>query len=504
MSTNIIWAGSEQSHLDASNLMEKVTAKRIELEAGGSSYFEDDEDEQQDPDSFLEMVGNLGVIRIKGPLVNSTLGRFGKWFGLTGYGDIQNALIECVNKGLTEVLMIYDTPGGAGAGMFALGDFIVSLKGTLNITAYTETQVSSAGVYLAVAAKSFIASKHASVGNVGVMAVVSEFSKMDKSMGITRKVYKSTPLKGTGNPYEPISEVSDEEITRIIAESHDLFVNHIAVRRGLSVDYVSKRIALGQDWLAPDALDRQLIDKIKTFNEVFLALSNKCSDNNNQVGTPGVPDHIEASSMSIKNKTLSAQGQAAVESGVPLADVLKMEGSTIEDPDTGAEGDQLEGDPVAADPAASDPVAAADPAEGAAAPEATGFSPSMELVNKLTSQAAELATVRAELQQAKAQLVAQEGHITGLSKAVAGAAVRAFVGAGAAAPDVEALALMPPTALLQQFELGSSMLSKRYGGGGRFSVQGDEEADADNTNKVNAAAQALDKTLLGLAKIHNK
>lgn len=501
--TDIVWYGSGLSHRMANEAVDKLLAKKLDLKFDNGA-FSVDIDEDDDEELILRTENGIGIIPVKGPLVNATLGRFGEWLGITGYGDIQNALIEAANRGIENVIMHFDTPGGSGAGMFATGELMTRLKNTINIVAYSDTEVSSAGVSLAVNARQFIAGQYASVGNIGVMAVTTEYSKMDERLGITHKVYKSTPLKGAGNPYEPISDIVDEEINRLVMESHDMFVKQIAVGRSLSEDYVRKELALGQNWNAPEALEKRLIDKIQTFEEVFLALAKKSSDNNPNPRSSNNP--LEASTMA--KPKLSARAQAAIEAGVPVKDVIKMENTPIDgeaaevEAAEAAAGTTTEGESAGGEAAESEAAEGEAEAADSVETEAKAGDINLQLINKVTSMAIEVAALRSRAEIAEATITAQKSDIEQLSKSLAKATCKAFAGAGMSPPPEDALSAMAPSLLVGQYASAQAMLAKAFGNGGRVTQMVEEEANP----AVDAAAQALNQTLLDQARIstHNK
>lgn len=502
--TDIVWYGSGLSHRMANEAVDKLLAKKLELKFDNGAFSVDSDED--DEELILRTENGIGIIPVKGPLVNATLGRWGEWLGITGYGDIQNALIEAANRGVENVLMHFDTPGGSGAGMFATGELMTRLKNTLNIVAYSDTEVSSAGVSLAVNARQFIAGQYASVGNIGVMAVVSEYSKMDERLGITHKVYKSTPLKGAGNPYEPISDIVDEEINRRVMESHDMFVKQIATGKNLSEDYVRKELALGQNWNATEALEKRLIDKIQPFEEVFLALGKKSSDNTgNRTQNPRNSNNpLEASTMA--KPKLSARAQAAIEAGVPVKDVIKMENTPIEGEaaEVEAVAEEVETTEVETEEVVSAEAEAEAEADASTEGtlEAKAGDISLQLVNKVTSMAIEVAALKSRAEIAEATITAQKSDIEQLSKSLAKATCKAFAGAGMSPPPEDALSAMAPSLLVGQYASAQAMLAKAFGNGGRVTQMVEEEANP----AVDAAAQALNQTLLDQARIstHNK
>lgn len=246
---------------------------------------DDDDDDEQEEDlthRLLEVIENVAVITVEGPMVPGHAGWWGRWMGVVGYYDIQDAIVVAVNQGLTEILMVYETPGGSVRGIDELSQFMDNLSAEINITAYSGGQVTSGGVWLAVVANQFFASRMAEVGSVGVIAIVTEVTRMLDEEGVTVRVFKSTPLKSSGNPWEKLDDSNAEEIQNSLDETHDFFVRQISEHRGLTEEFVSENIANGKIWFAAEANQLQVIDGVRNFDEVLFALIRE-TDNN--VGT---------------------------------------------------------------------------------------------------------------------------------------------------------------------------------------------------------------------------
>lgn len=200
---------------------------------------------------------------------------------------------------------------------------------------------------------------------------------------------------------------------------------------------------------------------------------------------------------------LSARAQAAIEAGVPVKDVIKMENTPIEGEaaeveaaevavEIPAEGEAAEVVETAAEGEASAPVET----------EAKAGDISLQLVNKVTSMAIEVAALKSRAEIAEATITAQKSDIEQLSKSLAKATCKAFAGAGMSPPPEDALSAMAPSLLVGQYASAQAMLAKAFGNGGRVTQMVEEEANP----AVDAAAQALNQTLLDQARIstHNK
>lgn len=284
MNTNLeiggYWAGTEEGLALLKSYQEQIKEAPAELTEKVMSSWDDEQEEEDDfSHPLLEVMDNVAIITVDGPMIAGHAGWWGRWMGVIGYYDIQDAIVAAINQGLTEILMVYETPGGSVRGIDELSQFMNNLPQETNLTAYSGGQVTSGGVWLAVVANQFFASRMAEIGSVGVIAVVMEVTKMLEEEGITARVFKSTPLKASGNPWEKLDNANAQEIQSNLDETHGFFVRQISEHRGLTEEFVSENIANGKVWFAAEANELQVIDGIRNFDDVLFALIDR-TDNN--------------------------------------------------------------------------------------------------------------------------------------------------------------------------------------------------------------------------------
>ena len=485
------WVGTEASY----HAMVQAYVKMGEAGEGfrKEALARDEEDEENNRHFLLDVIDGVGVITVRGSMVSGAEGAWGQYWGIVGYEDIRNAIITGLNAGVEELLFDYDTPGGAVKGIMELSDFIKSLD--VKTTSFTGGMAASGGLWLATASDSFYAARMAEIGSVGVIAVTSEITELYKDMGISLKVFKSTPLKAAGNPYEKLTAEAAEQIQKNINDTHMFFVREIADNRGLTEEYVSENIANGKVWFAAEANELNLIDGIKTFDEILLVLMRETADNTNNF------QHIQDNDMP-RRKVITEQQSAAIASGADVDAVLEDSNleSTVEDEGTTSDD--------AASEESGDEAETADD-EGAAADEADSKDDKTEaasngvdkVVELLQNQVAALqdasVDLKVELKQAQANATALEATHEGLKKVTAVAIQRGFVAIGSPAPAIEGLLALDASALLQQHAQVDAQVSERFGAGKQVSTTVNE----DENDAVAAAAKVVDRTLLKQARI---
>jgi len=498
--TGTPWLGSESSFHATMDAYQKMA------EAGESDYkkecFAQDEEDYDNDDHFLlDVSDNVGLITIRGSLVSGAEGSWGAYWGVIGYDDIRNAIVTAINVGVESILFDYDTPGGAVKGIMELSDFIKSLD--ISTTSFTGGMAASGGLWLATAADTFYAARMAEIGSLGVLAVTAEMTEMYKDIGINLKVFKSTPLKAAGNPYEKLTTEAAAEIQKNIDETHMFFVREIAENRGLTEDFVSESIANGKVWYAAEANELRLIDGIKTFDDLLLVLTRETADNTNNF------KQIQDTDMAIRRKKLTEQEAAAIASGGDVGTVLEAETpgtvaegeDTSKDDDTSTETSNDEGtdNTEAAEDESSDKAESDEGTKAAAKSTDKVVSAVDVLQTQVSSLQGEMVDLKVELKQAQAKAVALEATHEGLKKVTAAATQRHFVAVGSPAPTLEGLMALDSSALLAQHASALSLVVQRYPASGQVTVTVNDEED----EALAVAAQATNDILLKQARINS-
>ena len=184
--------------------------------------------------------------------------------------------IEDPNVGA--VLIVSDSPGGMVAGTQELSDLIYSSRGKKPIWALADPSSASGAYWISssVDPGGFIAAPSAqTIGSIGVVQMLMDQTKALEKAGVTMNIIRSTENKFEGNPYEPLSAAAKAHFQARVDESHQLFVSSIARNRGVSVATVNDRFGKGSTFMAREAVDRGMVDRIATFETVLSELSAK-------------------------------------------------------------------------------------------------------------------------------------------------------------------------------------------------------------------------------------
>lgn len=502
---HVKWAGSQLGFSQLEEIFQRMANATAE-DLKKASDWEDEQDDLETEHHLLSMAGQVGIISIRGSMIDGSAGWWGRYYDVVGYDDIRNAVVCAVNAGAQQILVDIMSPGGMVVGIGELTDFLKEVHANVPITFFSGSYAASGGVWLATSTGAFYASRHAEVGSIGVIAVATEYSRAYDEMGITKTVFKSTPLKASGNPNEPLDAANAAEIQRGVDESALRFIDQIAQGMNLSSGFVAENLATGQVWYADEAVRLGLVSGITTFDRLLVDLQQKVNQNTNsnlgfnQGST--YQQHAEADMASRKRIKANSpeEALAMAASGLPVTsasdsvepeDVIENEDEDlpVEDQNEDEEENVVE----QTEASASAPVATATDTVGMLS----------AITDQLVSAKVELATVKAEAAVTAEKLAGLQAIELQLKQAVAVKVQRAMVAAGSPAPALESLTIMDSSLLLAQDAAAETMLAKRFGNGGQVSVFVDEE-ESEESKRAEAVAQYSDEVLAPLSRIFSK
>ncbi|MCK5432148.1 MAG: S49 family peptidase, partial [Gammaproteobacteria bacterium] len=301
------------------NQMDVTQQKTLLKNAGVTQKaFDGEEDEEPLDEHFmLDVQGSVGIVSITGSMTHEE-SRYNRYFGITSYGDIQNALASAVNNAqVSTILMDFDSPGGTVSGISEASDFIAMVDSKHKpVYAYTGSQMTSAAYWLGINGRDVSASRMAEIGSIGVIAVHTEFSELMKEIGITPTVLRAGKYKALGNPYEKLSDLAESEIQASLDEAYGFFTDHVASARGVSTQHVRESMAEGRVFRGERAKELGLIDNVESLNDVVTRLNEDNTPEQQGHHTPVYSDQptILGNSMTTK-RIVTEASQAAIASG---------------------------------------------------------------------------------------------------------------------------------------------------------------------------------------------
>lgn len=180
-----------------------------------------------------------------------------------------NAIILKANPE-DEVLIKITSPGGAVSGYGLVASQINRLKtADLKVTAVVDTVAASGGYMAAVVADEIVAAPFSMVGSIGVVANVMIYEEMLSNFGVESRVYTAGESKRSVVPTRIPTEEEEAKLKKQLEGIHNNFKNHVL---GYRPEVAIDKVFTGEAFLAVDAIELGLVDKIGTSDEVLLNL----------------------------------------------------------------------------------------------------------------------------------------------------------------------------------------------------------------------------------------
>jgi signal peptide peptidase SppA len=266
---NEIWFGTESAYYQSIEALKKYDQYLAANPQHMVALRDGDEDAKS---SYLSVVDNVGIVTVSGPLVDGKLGWIGAMFGITGYGDIQEALMDAVSDAdVRSVLLVVKSGGGHVAGCAETAALIENVDKVKPVVTYTPTMMASAALWLGVSSRKIYAGETAIVGSIGTLMLMVSRAEQLKKDGIDARVIRSGKYKALGHPAEPISEEAIEKATAQADYLSDIFLSYVAKRRGKSKAVAKSTFGEGREFIGAQAEDIGLIDGVQSYSGAFIS-----------------------------------------------------------------------------------------------------------------------------------------------------------------------------------------------------------------------------------------
>lgn len=209
-----------------------------------------------------QLIGDTGIalIPVHGVLRKHTTDTY-----YTSTLDVKNTIKKANNDpNVKSILLHIDSPGGTVSGVGDLADYIKNNKKQIN--AYCEDLTASAAYWVASQCGTIYSSPHTLIGSLGTYTVIYDMSEMYEKEGIKTIVIRSSALKAPGIPGEEVQDAQIASIQREVMAINDDFMQSIQSSRG---QIIKNEAYTGQVYLAPEALELGLVDKLLTFEDTI-------------------------------------------------------------------------------------------------------------------------------------------------------------------------------------------------------------------------------------------
>ena len=450
--------------------------------------------------------GKLAVISIAGTLMNHHLPLRLFGYNITTYGEIQQAVkLVMADPRVEKVVLHIESGGGNGNGLFRTSNFIERMGKEKEFTTFTGSVMGSAAYWLGVNSPRVVAEPLASVGSIGVFAVMTSHTKLMERIGIESKVIRAGEFKALGHPDEPISEKAIAEWQRAIDESYGAFLDHTSSKRQQNRETFRATAAEGREFSGTEALKVNLVDEIMVFDDMIEAMLSAMSKT---VPSPGSGRNLKMDEGAMNKKmlallqkagvTLTDEQMSALASGASFESIGIEAGLAAQLTAAQAEGDDDDNEEGAGDGAKTQEQLDAEAASAAAAAQAAAPAPAGDLsalldrIQKLqadlTVAQASLTSMSAERDKLAAEVEVQKGHVVRLSGVAAQAINRMETAMrGTTTDDLDT---MEPTALLSKYQNVRDKFEKTIPVGRKSAGVVDQQVQGEQRPRQDAVAEA--------------
>lgn len=171
----------------------------------------------------MELENGVAIIPICGPLIQHA-DMLDAMCGACSYEWISEQLDAAMEMGVEGIILSFDTPGGQITGCAELAREIADIQqsGT-PIYAYCESQMCSAGYYLAAGCTGIFATNSSLVGSIGTIIGFLDVSKAMENQGVKAEYIVSGKLKATAATGTSLSEDQRAYLQSLVDESFASF-----------------------------------------------------------------------------------------------------------------------------------------------------------------------------------------------------------------------------------------------------------------------------------------
>ncbi len=201
-----------------------------------------------------------------------------KLFVIDFNGDIKASQVEQLRDEISailtiatpkdEVLVRLESPGGAVNGYGLAASQLQRINDKhIPLTICIDKIAASGGYLMACLAQQIIAAPFAIIGSIGVVAQMPNFHRWLKKHDIDFELLTAGKYKRTLTLFAENTDKGREKFKQDLEQIHHVFRDYVlSHRQNINID----EVATGEHWLAKDALELRLVDKLQTSDDYIL------------------------------------------------------------------------------------------------------------------------------------------------------------------------------------------------------------------------------------------
>lgn len=194
-------------------------------------------------------------------------------------GDIKASQVESLRDEITTVLSVANkqdevvvrvtSPGGTVNGYGLAASQLQRIRDQkIKLTVCIDKVAASGGYLMACVAEQIIAAPFAILGSIGVVAQMPNFHRLLQKNNIDVELMTAGEYKRTLTMFGENTDKGRKKFQEDIESIHQVFRDYVLKHRSqLDID----KVATGEHWLATDAINLNLIDKLQTSDEYIIS-----------------------------------------------------------------------------------------------------------------------------------------------------------------------------------------------------------------------------------------
>ncbi len=178
----------------------------------------------------------------------------------TGDASFAAALSQALaDPRVAAIVVRVDSGGGSAVASDRMHRALMSAKKVKPVVVSFGDIAASGGYYLAAGAP-IVATGVTITGSIGIFTGKVDLSGLYALVGLSTHTEKSNERADMMSPYRPFTDAEREHAKNTLRAYYDRFLGVVAEGRALPLATVEE-VAQGRVWLAPDAIDRKLVDR---------------------------------------------------------------------------------------------------------------------------------------------------------------------------------------------------------------------------------------------------
>ncbi len=221
-----------------------------------------------------DIIDGVAVLPIEGVMAKRA-NLFSQISGGVSTQLVQRDLQDAVNDpAVHSIILSIDSPGGTVDGTESLAAAVRAAREKKPVVALASGTMASAAYWAGSAAeKLYITEGTTQVGSIGVVATHMDVSKAEEQRGVKTTEVFAGKFKRINSQYGPLTDAGRATLQEQVDYTYSLFVQAVAMQRGVSVEKVLSDMADGRVFMGQQAIDAGLVDGMSTLPALIQQLN---------------------------------------------------------------------------------------------------------------------------------------------------------------------------------------------------------------------------------------